>query len=259
MLWTQSRGMQRDMSLPSPLLSPGDPPPLEVVPGGSGWLLTVEHAGRAVPRALGGLGLAAGEIDRHIGWDPGALGLARLLREGLDATLVAQPYSRLVIDCNRPWGAPDLVPEASDGTPVPANAGLGEEGRRQRWEAIHVPFHCAVARACDAASKGLIAVHSYDPQRRADFAIRPWPIGLLWRQDNPLGRQLAERLARMPEACPVGINEPYAIEDGSDYTIPVHAEPRRLPHVLLEVRNDVLRDEAGKARMARLLLAALET
>jgi predicted N-formylglutamate amidohydrolase len=139
MLWTPVREMQR-RSAPAALLSPADPPPVEVVVGSSGWLLTVEHAGRAVPERLGSLGLAPGEIDRHIGWDLGALPLARLLRDRLGATLVAQPYSRLVVDCNRPWEAPDLVPEASDGTPVPANVGLTEKARRERWEAIHAPF-----------------------------------------------------------------------------------------------------------------------
>jgi predicted N-formylglutamate amidohydrolase len=236
MLWTPVHKMQRRSS-PAALLSPADPPPVEVIVGSSGWLLTVEHAGRAVPERLGNLGLPCGEIDRHIGWDPGALLLARRLRERLGATLVAQPYSRLIIDCNRPREAPDLVPEASDGTPVPANVGLAEKARRERWEAIHAPFHAAVARACEAAPQGLLAVHSYDPRRRSDAAVRPWPLGLLWRRDNPLAHRLAERLSRHEAARPLGINEPYAIEDASDFTIPVHAEPRGLPHVLIEVRT----------------------
>lgn len=249
--------MQRDLAPPASLLSPGDPAPAEVVTGRPGWLLTVEHGGRAVPARLWDLGLPAGEIDRHIGWDPGALALAQVLREGLDATLVAQPYSRLVIDCNRPWDAPDLVPIVSDGTPVPGNAELEEAGRRARWDAIHAPFHAAVARACEKAPRGLLAIHSYDPRRRADAAIRPWPIGLLWRQENPLAQRLAERLAAMEGARPLGLNAPYAIDDASDHTIPVHAEPRGLPHVLIEVRNDHLADAAGVARMAGLLLSAL--
>ncbi len=248
--------MQHEPDTPY-LLSPIDPAPVEILSGLSGWLLTVEHAGRAVPLRLGDLGLPAGEIDRHIGWDPGALVLALVLRDALDATLVAQPYSRLVIDCNRPWGAPDLCPTVSDRTTVPANAGLTDTDRQARWRAIHVPFHAAVGQACGASARALISVHSYDPQRRADAAARPWPIGLLWRQPNPLADRLAHRLAGMVEARPLGLNQPYEIEDTSDYTIPVHAEPRQLPHVLLEVRNDQIADAKGVARVARLLLAAL--
>jgi predicted N-formylglutamate amidohydrolase len=217
--------------------------------------VTVEHAGTAVPRVLGDLGLPPGEIDRHIGWDPGALDLGQALAQRLDATLLAQPYSRLVIDCNRPWGAPDLAPPVSDGTVVPANEGLSEADFRRRWDAIHAPFHAAVAEAAHTA-RCLLSVHTYDPQRRSDGAIRPWPIGLLWRQPNPLAETLARALAREPAALPLGINQPYEIEDASDYTIPVHAEPRRLPHVLIEVRNDHLRTPAAVAAMADLLTRA---
>ena len=86
--------------------------------------------------------------------------------------------------------------------------------------------------------------------------MRPWPVGLLWRQPNPLADGLARALAREAAALPLGINQPYEIEDASDYTIPVHAEPRRLPHVLIEVRNDHLRTPAAVAAMADLLTRA---
>lgn len=224
-----------------PLLSPADPAPAEVVPGTGPFVITVEHGGHAVPAALGDLGLPPGAILDHIGWDPGAAAVARGLAARLGATLVVQPYSRLVIDCNRPWGAPDLCAPVSDGVRVPGNEGLSEAGRAARRAAIHAPFHAAVAAALAArAAPALIALHSYTPRRRADAAIRPWPVGLLWRQDNTLARHLAARLAAWPEAQPLGLNQPYAIEDASDYTIPVHAEPRRLPHVLIEIRNDLI-------------------
>jgi len=243
----------------APLFCPDDPAPVEVVAGASGWVISVEHGGRAIPRALGTLGVPARRLADHIGWDPGAARLARALAGRLGATLVVQRYSRLVIDCNRPWAAPDLCAEVADGTPVPGNAGLSPAARRARWAAIHAPFHAALAGALARPRlAGLIAVHSFTPRRRADPAPRPWPIGLLWRQDNPLARRLAAALADDPDARPLGINAPYAIEDASDYTIPVQAEPRRLPHVLIELRNDLLRSPAEAAawadRIARPLL-----
>ncbi|MEM7566297.1 MAG: N-formylglutamate amidohydrolase, partial [Pseudomonadota bacterium] len=237
----------------TPLLRPGDPAPAVTVPGASGWLLTVEHAGRAIPTRLSSLGLPDDEIDRHIGWDPGALALAEALRTRLDATLAAQPYSRLVIDCNRPRGAPDLVPETSDGTRVPRNLGLERWDVDARWDAIHAPFHAAVAAALPRA-KALLSIHTYAPQRQLDAAERPWPIGLLWRRANPLAEGLARRLA--PYVEPLGLNRPYEIEDESDYTIPVHAEPCGLPHVLIEVRNDRLGSPESIAHKADLLAAA---
>jgi predicted N-formylglutamate amidohydrolase len=238
------------------LLGPDDPAPVIRRAGRSGWVITIEHAGRAVPRAMGDLGLPAGEIDRHIGWDPGAFDVGNEMAARLDATLLAQPYSRLVIDCNRPRGAPDLAPAISDAITVPANVDLSETDLQARWEAIHVPFHAGVREALECGVRGLIAVHTYDPQRRTDLAMRPWPVGLLWRQANPLAEGLARALAREASALPLGLNQPYEIEDASDYTIPIHAEPRCLPHVLIEVRNDMLATEGAVAAMAELLTRA---
>jgi predicted N-formylglutamate amidohydrolase len=113
-----------------------------------------------------------------------------------------------------------------------------------------------VEERCAAGARALIAVHTYDPRRRVDAAVRPWPVGLLWRRENPLAGALARRLAEDASALPLGINEPYEIEDASDFTIPVHGEGRGLPHVLVEVRNDLVRDAAAVARMAGVLARA---
>lgn len=240
------------------LLGEGDPEPVLHRRGGGPVLLTVEHAGRAVPGALAGLGLPAGEIDRHIGWDIGALALAETVAGRLNATLIAQRYSRLVIDCNRPEGAPDLVPVVSDRTAVPGNTGRPADELRARWDEIHAPFHDAVAAACGAGIRAIVAVHSYDPRRDVDAAPRPWPLGLVYRVANPLADGLRAILSDDPRAQPLGVNMPYEIEDVSDYTIPVHGEARGLAHVLVEVRNDYLRDGAGIALIAGLLADAIE-
>lgn len=240
------------------LLAKHDPDPVFHKAGRSDWLLTVEHAGRAIPSALGNLGLLPGEIDRHIGWDPGALELAQSLSDRLNATVVAQRYSRLVIDCNRPWNAPDLVPKISDNTSITGNK-IDLDERRQRWDEIHAPFHSAVAHALDDGARRLIAVHSYDQQRDVDGTVRPWPIGLLARDSNPLFEALRDYLSRAKQVAPLGVNEPYEIEDNSDYTIPVHAESRALPHVLLEVRNDYLRDDLAVTAMADTIFEACKT
>ncbi len=208
------------------LLSKIDPDPVFLKAGHSDWVLTVEHAGRAIPAALGDLGLPAGEIDRHIGWDPGALDLALALSDRLDATVIAQRYSRLVIDCNRPWESPDLVPVISDKTLIAGNQ-IGQNARKARWDEIHSPFHVAVTEAMDRGAKQLMAIHTYDPQRDVDAALRPWPIGLLARVSNPLFDTLKVNLPGVAAVAPLGINNPYEIETGSDYTIP-HSPSRSL-------------------------------
>lgn len=238
------------------ILTDDDPEPVLKIDGQSDWLLTVEHGGFAVPRSLAGLGLPHEALRRHIGWDPGALDLALALRERLDAHLVAQRYSRLVIDCNRPRSAHDLVPVVSDATPVPGNAGIDEAETEWRWNAIHAPFHKAVGDALSGEIANLLAIHSYDPQRDVDEVPRPWPIGLLWRQPNHMADRLARNLGRVAMAQPLGLNQPYQIEDSSDYTIPVHAEPRGLGHALVEVRNDHLQTSGDVNAIADLLFTA---
>jgi predicted N-formylglutamate amidohydrolase len=249
---------------PETLLGRSDPEPVEIVnrSGASDFLLVCEHAGRMVPAALGDLGVAAAEMDRHIAWDIGAEGLSRRLSAHLDAALVLQRYSRLVIDCNRPLRASDCIPEASDGTAVPANIRLRDADRLCRYDEIHRPFHDAIGAMLDRRQEEgrltiLVAVHSFTP--RLAGIDRPWLLGLLHNRDDTFARHLMPVIAAAHPEVIAEHNQPYSVDDLSDYTIPVHAEGRNLPHVLLEIRNDQVRDEAGQERWASLLAGALRS
>jgi predicted N-formylglutamate amidohydrolase len=241
------------------LLAPGDPAPHESVAtrGRSPIFLTCEHAGLAIPRRLGDLGLHRDAMQRHIACDIGADAVARLLSRSLDAPLVLQPYSRLVIDCNRPFGAPDCVPEVSDGTAIPGNAGLDENGRRRRFEAIHQPFHAEISRQLDARRHNiLVAVHSFTPKLATQRHRRPWHAGLLFNHDCRLAHLLMGALLDQGVDKRIAFNQPYCVDELSDYTIPVHGERRGIAHLLLEIRNDEIADRAGRSRWADLLAAA---
>lgn len=219
-------------------------------------LLTCEHAGRAVPRALGDIGVSQADMDRHIAWDVGALNLAAALSERLDAPLLAQPYSRLVIDCNRPLDAAGLTPTVSDGTRVPANEGLSQAARRARIDAIHTPFHRSIADFIDRRRPAfLVAIHSFTPHM--DGRDRPWHAGFLANRMPETARRMMALVSDRAPALPVAYNQPYRIEDETDYTIPVHGEARQLPHVLIEIRNDLLGDEAAIAGWTDLLSDAV--
>lgn len=255
--------MLRPSEIPNTVLSARDPQPVEIVneDGASPFVLTCEHAGRAIPELLGDLGVAGPDMDRHIAWDVGAEGLSRRLSVLLDAPLVLQRFSRLVVDCNRPFEASDLIPEISDGTSVPANVKLTEIERKQRYDEIHQPFHRALARLLDrraaqAVPSILVAIHSFTPQLRAG-PQRPWHLGVLSNRD----RSFAERFlttfqARNPHMT-AAHNEPYFVDDITDYTIPVHGEARGLPHLLLEIRNDLLGDDESQRRWAALVAETL--
>jgi len=244
----------------SGLLVAGDPDPVivENSRGCSPLLLLGDHAGRTIPARLGDLGLSRGDLERHIAWDIGVEGLGRLLSERLDAVFVRQPYSRLVIDCNRAPGAQGSIVEASDGVVVPRNRGLGPTDREARRTEIFQPYHDQIADILDGRSMAgreslLLSLHSFTPVM--DGFARPWRFGVLHRGDSAFSSiALAALRARWDEA--VGDNQPYAM-DGIDFTVPFHADARGLDYLELEVRQDLIDDEAGRAAVAEALAPLL--
>ena len=245
-------------------LADSDPRAYELVnpEGHSRVVLVCEHAGILVPAVLGDLGLPQAELRRHIGWDIGAGELSRELSNLLDAPLVLQPYSRLVIDCNRPFGASDSIPAVSDTTAIPANQALSDAERLERFEAIHVPFHHQVKALLDAHhSRGqtiLVTVHSFTPAMLSDGRHRPWHLGLLFNRDERFARKLMKAAMAIRPDLPAAFNEPYHISDTSDYAIPVHGEARGIEHVMLEIRNDLIASAEGQREWSRFLAAAIQ-
>ena len=240
------------------LLTKDDPAPslFGRGPDAAPLVLSCEHAGIAVPRALADLGLAREDLRDHIGWDPGALRLTESLSKRLEAPFVAQAYSRLAIDCNRPRCAPDLAAAWADKRPVPGNRDLSRDEIEARWREIHQPFHAALAAHLPGRN-GLLSIHSFTAKRQADAARREVEIGILARDENPLFQHLMQVLPELHRGQ-VLANTPYAIDDVSDYTIPVHAESRNLPHALIEVRSDLLQDAGAVARIADIFALALK-
>jgi len=229
--------------------------------GDSPFLLICDHAGKLVPQRLADLGLADAQLSRHIGWDIGVLGVSRCLAGKLGAALIHQRYSRLVIDCNRPPQASTSVPSWSDGTPIPANERLSDSDRALRVAEIFTPYHEAIASMLDrriAAGREtiLVSMHSFTPQLESSPGPRPWHVGVLFNRDRRFALALIEALKRDGD-FEVGVNEPYAVDDASDYAIPVHGEQRGLPHALLEVRNDLIRTADQQAALALRLERAL--
>lgn len=244
-----------------PILSREDPEPLEVFnrSGRSGFFLICEHAGRLVPRSMGDLGLSEEDRRRHIAWDIGARDLAIALSDRLDAPLYTQRYSRLVCDCNRRPDVPSFAPQRSEETVVPANAELTEDARRQRAEEIFWPFHHAVTQALDERlSSGtpthLVTIHTFTPVFLG--VSRPWEIGVLYNRDRDFAPAIVDWLKVNTDHV-VGVNEPYAVGDESDYAIPVHGEGRGLPCVEFEIRNDLLSDETSVTYWAALIDRAI--
>jgi predicted N-formylglutamate amidohydrolase len=246
------------------LLAEDEPAPVRVLRnrGSSDFFLTADHAGRLIPHRLGTLGLAEDERRRHIAWDIGIAGVTERLSALLDATAVLQTYSRLVIDCNRAPEHPTSIPEISELTEIPGNRGLDPSERESRRRAIFAPYHNGIASLLDGRQAAgrrtiLIAMHSFTPVFKGE--ARAVEVGVLYNRDNRLARIMLD-LLRGEGDLVVGDNAPYAITDTSDYTVPVHGERRGLPHVEIEIRQDLIAELAGQdawaVRLARLLAAA---
>lgn len=244
-------------------LSPADPPPCETVnPDGQGRVVLIcEHGGRRVPQALGDLGLPPEAFERHIAWDIGAAGVARAMAGMLDAPLLLQRYSRLVIDCNRAFRSPDLIPEVSDGTPVPGNRGLSAAQRQARHDAILLPFHDAVSKVLDARADPqrtiILMIHSFTPRLQTQGVERPMHLGFLFNRDPRLGRAMVAAVRAGHPGLIVEENAPYQCSDLTDYAVPVHAEPRGLLHALVEIRNDLIATPDAQVAWAEILTRAL--
>jgi predicted N-formylglutamate amidohydrolase len=240
-------------------LDPSLPPVIErKADGRSAFLFTGDHYGRLVPPQLGDLGVQASEWERHIACDIGIAGVAERLAKLLDAQMIAQRYSRLVIDCNRPPEAASSIPVISEATGIPGNVGLTAAQAAERRALIFDPYHDRINAAIDARLAAgrptvLVALHSFTPSY-SDVA-RPWHIGTLYQHDRVLPPLLLAAL-RAETALVVGDNQPYGVSDDSDYTIPVHGERRGLINSGIEIRQDLIADEAGQQAWAERLARA---
>lgn len=247
----------------SSLLAPDEPAPVSVYNEGarSPYVIVCDHASRALPRALGDLGLTDEERSTHIAWDIGAAAVARLLADDLDAILFLQNYSRLVIDCNRPLVAKDSIPAVTGGVPVPGNQGLGEAEVQARIAEIFSPYHDRIRselKAREAKRPYLfLSMHSFTPILYGER--RRFHAGVLYHDDRRLAAPFLE-LLRAESGLVVGDNEPYSASPATDYSIIDHAQKKNVPYVEIEVRQDLIDEPSGQAewakRLARIIRAA---
>jgi predicted N-formylglutamate amidohydrolase len=232
------------------LLEPDEPAPVVVerAESGSPFVFVCDHAGRRLPRRLGTLGLGARDLERHIAYDIGILPVALELARAFDAPFVAQTYSRLVIDCNRPTRVAQSIPEISELTEIPGNRGLALAERRARIESLFQPYHGTIEAILEARGRAhqptlLIAMHSFTPVYKG--VSRPWILGLLYNRDVRLARPLLD-LLNQDSAPFIGDRLPYAVSDETDYTLPFHGERRGLRHVGIEIRQDLIGQRSGQ-------------
>ncbi|MCF3972500.1 N-formylglutamate amidohydrolase [Paracoccus salsus] len=216
----------------------------------SRWLITCDHATNRVPDWVNGgdLGIAQADMGRHIAFDVGAAGLAARLAALLDAPAIFSDFSRLVIDPNRGEDDPTLLMRLYDGTVIPANKQAGAAERERRLERLHRPYHAALqALAARHPARCICAIHSFTPQLRGR-PPRPWQIGILYsHRDSRLGPAMVQ--ACRDEGWITGENQPYSGHLDGD-SVDRHALSHGRPNMLIELRNDLIRSQAGQAEWA---------
>ncbi len=244
------------------LISTDEQPPfLTYNAGGSAaHLIVCDHAANLVPKRLENLGVSDEELSQHIGWDPGALDIAKLLADALDAPLIYSCYSRLVCDLNRYQFDQNSMPESSDGIMVPGNRNLSAMARYRRFEEFFRPYHDAIAAKLDAfeaikVTPSLLSIHTCTDKMNGKF--RPWPVSLSYAQDIRISKRLIEDLRRR-KICKIGDNEPYSLDIGIDFTVCEHAMRRGLAYMQVEFRQDLVVTKAGVKKWVNKFLPSLQ-
>jgi predicted N-formylglutamate amidohydrolase len=244
------------------LLAPDEPAAFLEIPGAgsSSFIVLADHAGARIPRQLADLGLPPAELKRHIAWDIGVLGVARQVAASLEAPLLAQNYSRLVIDCNRNPKVASSIPHVSETREIPGNRNLTQAETAARRTEIFDPYHRRITEIIDARIASgqatfIVAQHTmtdvYNGVRREMHAA------VLYNRDRRFAGLVLDMLRR-EAGLNIADNEPYFVSDETDYTIPHHAEARALPYVEIEVRQDLVSDAAGETAWGTRIARALE-
>ena len=140
------------------------------------------------------------------------------------------------------------------------NRHITDIDKQRRIDEIYRPYHQAIAQIIDKKHCGknfpaIISVHSCTDKMYGK--TRPWHIGVLMNKDRRMGEKLmAILMAQNPDIC-VGDNKPYSGMDPYGYSIETHAIPAKLPHVLLEIRQDLIRSALGQQKWAEIIANAM--
>ena len=229
----------------------------------SNLLLLCDHATNWIPKTISErtLGLSNFDLSRHIAYDIGAKETASLISKNLNATMICSNFSRLVIDPNRSEKDPTLIMQLYDGTVITENIALSKSQIAFRKEQFYHPYHNAINKFISNHKKlggflCIVSIHSFNSKIRSG-GKRPWHIGVLWDKDTRLSQLFIEVLSRDSNLC-IGENKPYSGSLPGD-TLNKHATSKNIPHVLIEIRNDLISSKSDQLKWAGKLSHILRT
>lgn len=221
-------------------------------------VFTVEHARHTIPDFLNELGVSEEDKLTHIGWDIGIEGVTRRLSDLLNVPTIYCLYSRLIIDVNRPIDHPQLCRPESDEIIIPGNVDLSAAETKERIDDIfHVYDKAAATLIADVRTRNpkpfLFSMHSCTVQLRGQ-PLRPWEIGFSTYGCDEEMNALAAILHE--EGFNVGLHAPYDTREMPGASCDRHGRGNGLPHLLVEIRQDLIADEEGQQRWADILARA---
>ena len=218
-----------------------DVPPVSLfnIDGRARLLLVCEHASNFIPAEFENLQLSDDVLHSHAALDIGANDLARAISRLVDAPLVSTTVSRLVYDCNRPFGAAGAIPEKSEVYQIPGNQSLSDADASHRFEKYYLPFESAISdRLAEFSTPPLfVTIHSFTPVYHGE--TRNVDIGIICDQDSRLSDQMV-RLAQDQTTLCIKANTPYGSEDGVTHTLGLHGTKNGLLNAMIEIKNDLL-------------------
>ena len=224
-------------------------------------LFICDHASNRIPEHLNKLGMADTDIESHAAYDIGAADITEYLANHFQATAIFCRYSRLVIDVNRWPSDPSAVPSVSEVFSIPGNQDLSPLEKDQRIEQVFLPYHQALAGEVARLESAhpqvpMFGIHSFTPVYYGEQ--RPWHIGVMWDDDEPFARRVIAALELVAPDIVVGANKPYDTGEIKHFTLEYHANRQNHPHVIVEVRQDLVATKESARDWAKIIAKALD-
>ena len=216
-------------------------------------LIIAEHAGNLIPSEFDNLGLNDDDRRRHISYDIGVFEICRILSETTKEHIIMSRYSRLLVDLNRGINSPDCIRHLSDGTIIPRNKSLEEKDKIFRLKQFYHPFHKRLFEIILTKKiEIIISIHSFTPKLFVENVPRPWHCGILYDCSENLGKHCIDFLKQKYKLM-VGDNEPYGVNNSSDYIISKFGDKQSIPAIIIEIRQDLISDFKGQKKWSNIV------